>query len=136
MGGIIPGAYLGGVVSLLSKTDLGANLVRRRWADDGLANITGEADGRSFSDLSFEGLVSSATRQLERGRWGEIGAQDLFIRAAVEALGGDTEGLKVGDLIYWLDRQLEVKEVKPAQIHGQIHFLTARAREVQGDGQR
>lgn len=136
MPGIIPGSYLGGVVTLLSKTDLGANLVRRRWLDDGTANATGESEGRSAMDMSFEGLVSSATRQLERGRWGEIGAQDLFIRASVVNMAGDVEGLKVGDLVFWLDRQLEIKEVKPSQIHGEIYFLTARAREVQGDGER
>lgn len=136
MAGIIPGAYLGGVVTLLSKTTLGANLVRRRFLDDGAANPTGEAEGRSFIDLTFEGLVSSATRQLERGRWGELDAQDLFIRASVVNLGGDAEALKTGDVVYWLDRQLEIKEVKPAQIHGDIYFVTARAREVQGDGER
>lgn len=136
MAGIIPGAYLGGVVSLLSQTPQGANLVRRRFADDGAANPTGEREGRSYLDLSFEGLVSSATRQLERGRWGELDPQDLFIRASVVNLGGDADALRAGDVVYWLDRQLEIKEVKPSQIHGDIHFVTARAREVQGDGER
>jgi len=133
MAGIIPGEFLGGVVSLLAVTQGSDNLVRRRWSG-GTDNPTGEAESRTAADLTFKGLVSSATRNIERGRWGELDPQDLFIRAAVADLGGDINALAVGDVVYWRDRQLEVKQVKPAEIHGEIHYLTARVREVQGDG--